>query len=75
MKNIIVGAILGIIVIIFAMQNTEFVTIKLFIWTFSTSRALMLIIVFLLGFLTGWIIRSIRAHKKLKKVESEIQES
>jgi uncharacterized integral membrane protein len=75
MKNIIVGVICGMLVIVFAIQNTEFVTITLFFWTFTTSRAIMLIIVFLFGLVTGWIIRSIRAHKKLKKVESEIKES
>jgi putative membrane protein len=75
MKNVIIGVILGMIVIIFAWQNAETVTVELFFWQLTTSRAVMLIIVFVIGFFTGWIIRSIRAHKKLKKVESEIKQS
>jgi uncharacterized integral membrane protein len=75
MKNVIIGVVLGMIVIIFAWQNAETTTIKFFFWQFSTSRAIMLLIVFIIGFFTGWIIRSIRARKKLKKVESDIKES
>ena len=73
MKNIIIGILLGMIVIIFAWQNAETVTVELFFWQISTSRAIMLIIVFIIGFLTGWIISSLRAHRNMKKVESEIK--
>ena len=75
MKNIIIGTIIGLIVIIFAILNTEIITVDLLFWQFSVPSAILLVIVFFLGLLTGWIFCSLKAHKKLKKVENEIKES
>ena len=71
MKNLILGIILGIFVFIFAWQNLENTNIDLFIWTFTAPRAMLVILVFAIGLLTGWILTSYKHHKKLDKVEKE----
>jgi uncharacterized integral membrane protein len=75
MKNIIIGTVIGLIVIVFAILNTEIITVNLLFWEFSTPSAILLVIVFFLGLLTGWIFCSLKTRKKLKDVESGIKES
>lgn len=43
------------VVLIFVFQNTEVVLVRFLVWDLSMSRALMLIVVFALGFLSGWL--------------------
>jgi uncharacterized integral membrane protein len=73
MKNLIVGIILGIFVFIFAWQNFDITDIDFFYWTFTIPRALLVILVFAVGLLTGWIFTSYKHHKKLDKVQKEIR--
>jgi uncharacterized integral membrane protein len=41
-------------------QNTEVVSFKLFFWEFSMSRIIWLLLVFVIGFILGYTIRTIR---------------
>jgi uncharacterized integral membrane protein len=74
MKNIIIGTLIGLIVIVFAILNTELIKVDLLFWQFSTPSAILLVIVFFLGLLVGWIFCALKTRKKLKKVENEIKE-
>jgi uncharacterized integral membrane protein len=56
MIRLIVGIILGAVVIIFAIQNTETVTYTFLAWSVTAPRALVVIIVFVFGLLTGWLV-------------------
>ena len=47
-------------VLIFALQNTAQVQIELLFWSFSMSRALLVFVMFAIGLLLGWILRSLR---------------
>lgn len=47
--TLVLGALL-----VFALQNTETVKVHILLWTFSLSRALLILISLLVGFLLGW---------------------
>ena len=63
----ILGAIFGVLVIIFMIQNTQIVEIQFLGWSMSISRALMVLIVFAVGIGLGWVIRSIGYRKKRRQ--------
>ena len=56
MIRLIFGIILGAIVIVFAIQNTESVTYTFLAWSLTAPRALVVIVVFVFGLLTGWMV-------------------
>lgn len=59
-KKIVV--ILGIILsIIIMLQNTQAVTIKLLFWDLNFPLIVMIILTTLIGFVTGYLINSIKA--------------
>ncbi len=65
----IIGVIIGILVIIFMVQNTEKVDITFLKWSITMVRAIMILIVFVLGIAVGYVARGVRARKKEKKEE------
>jgi uncharacterized integral membrane protein len=67
----VLGVIIGILVVAFILQNTEIVEISFLFWTISISRALMVLLVFIVGIIVGAIIKDIGARKKEKKKEKE----
>jgi uncharacterized integral membrane protein len=67
----VIGIIIGILVIIFMVQNVEVVEIAFLPWTISIPRAIMILIVFVLGIGVGYVARGIRTRKKEKKEELE----
>ena len=60
MKDIkLIAAIaLVAIVVLFVLQNTEPVGVNLLFWTWSASRALVLLFVFLIGVAVGYLWRA-----------------
>jgi uncharacterized integral membrane protein len=48
--------ILLIFLVIFAVQNTQPVAVKLLFWEISTSAVLTILVSYLVGFLTGWLV-------------------
>lgn len=60
----IIGIIFGVLVVIFVVQNTEVAEISFLIWSFTVSRAVMYLIIFVLGLSMGWISRSFKRKKK-----------
>ena len=66
----VLGVIIGILVVAFILQNTEIVEISFLFWTISISRALMVLVVFIIGIIVGAIIKDIGARKKEKEKES-----
>ena len=55
------GKVIGVIVllvflVIFAIQNTQSVTVKFLFWAIETSAVLSVLASFLVGFLVGWLV-------------------
>ena len=67
MIRLIVGIILGAVVIIFAVQNTETVTYNFLVWSASSPRALVVILVFVFGLLTGWLVTGLGRFGRRKR--------
>jgi len=65
--RLISALVLAALIVIFALQNTEATTVELFAWSITTSRALMLFVVLVIGIAIGWISRSIRARRASSK--------
>jgi uncharacterized integral membrane protein len=64
-KNIVFFILLALVVI-FVLQNTQVVEFNFLAWTISMSKALLLLVTFVLGIIVGWLARRVRpkAHKK-----------
>jgi uncharacterized integral membrane protein len=54
-KHIITVILVGL-VIVFVLQNTQTVEVRLLAWTVSMSRALMLLLTLLIGIIAGWLV-------------------
>jgi uncharacterized integral membrane protein len=68
MAKFIIGAIAGIIALIFIIQNPESVDITFIAWTITLPRAVFLIIILFFGLLIGWVGGSIGRRKRQKKI-------
>jgi len=64
--RLISALVLAVLIVVFTLQNTESTTVKLVAWSVTTSRALMLIIVLVIGMALGWILRSLRGRRSSK---------
>lgn len=53
-----------ILVVIFITQNVTVVEVNLFFWQITISRALLIFITLLIGFLLGWFLKSYLDYKK-----------
>lgn len=81
---LIIGFIIAVIAVIFAVQNAFPVTVTFFIWKFEGSLALVLLLTFLFGFLTSLLTSSPAAikrrltisnlRKELEKIKRELEE-
>lgn len=57
MKTSLIISLIGIVlVVILAIQNSEVASLRLFFWNIEMSLSLMLLIIFLLGALSGYIL-------------------
>jgi len=56
--------ILLVFLVIFAIQNTQPVAVKILFWEISTSAVLSILVSFLIGFLTGWLLGVVKLGAK-----------
>jgi uncharacterized integral membrane protein len=66
----VLGIIIGVLVVVFIFQNTQMVEVTFIAWTIRISRALMVLMVFFVGTVLGWIIGGIR-HRRIENRRSE----
>mgnify|MGYP006287928925 CR=1 FL=1 len=64
MARLIIGIVLAIFVILFIAQNAESTSITIIAWTFELSRVVMYLIIYVFGFLSGFLIIGIHRIKK-----------
>jgi uncharacterized integral membrane protein len=69
--NFKIFSILTLIILaaIFITQNVTVVEVNLFFWRVTISRALLIVINLLIGFLLGWFIKSYTGYKKAKSIK------
>jgi len=56
--KIIIISVLALIMVIVVIQNITMVKINFLFWTFSMSRFLVIFLLFAIGFIIGWLLRS-----------------
>ena len=61
-KNIIY-IVLGALFLVFLIQNTQIVSVQLFIWQLSMSRIILIVLVMLVGFILGYVISEKRKKR------------
>ena len=62
--------VLLVIIVIFAIQNTQAVAIKVLFWGIETSAVLSILVSFFIGFLLGWLVSWSGSGRKKEKVSS-----
>ena len=67
MFKFVIGILLGIICLIFFIQNAETVTFVFLAWQITISRALMLVTVLIAGIIIGWLFSGMNHFMKRKK--------
>lgn len=65
--RLVSALVLAALIVIFTLQNTESTTVKLFVWSITTSRALTLFVVLVVGMAIGWMLRSLRGRRGTSK--------
>jgi len=56
--------VLLVVIVIFALQNTQPVALKFLFWGIETSAVLSILISFMIGFLVGWLVTWAGSGKK-----------
>lgn len=59
-RNIRLWVTIGILglVVLFTLQNIVTVQVTFFIWTMELPRAVLVFVVFAMGMLSGWVLKS-----------------
>jgi putative membrane protein len=60
----VIGILVGVIVVIFVIQNGEVVDVSFLFWTLTVSRAVMVLVIFLVGTIFGWIGHSLGRRRR-----------
>lgn len=63
--KVILGVVLSFLVVIFIVQNTEVVAVRILFWELSMSRAVLIFLVLVVGIILGWVLGSWARFKKL----------
>ena len=56
--KLFIAIALAVLVVVFVLQNAEPVAVEFLAWTWTASRAIVLLVVFLLGAAVGWLARA-----------------
>jgi putative membrane protein len=64
-KLTVILVLVGLLVM-FTLQNTQVVEVRLLFWTLSMSRVLLIFLLLAVGILLGWMAHSMSRHKNLR---------
>ncbi|MCS6991223.1 MAG: LapA family protein [Chitinophagales bacterium] len=53
-----------LLALIFAIQNTDVISLRFLFWSFTGSQALIVVLIFVLGYLCGWLLQWPRIWKR-----------
>ena len=66
--KLILSLVLVSLVLLFALQNTQVVEVRLLFWKLSMSRALLMFLLLIVGAILGWIANSIYRRSRDRSV-------
>lgn len=73
----IITIILLVLALIFAIQNTATVALRFLFWQFEGSMAFVTILIFVIGFLAGWLLEARKvwvSNSQLKTIQKKLDE-
>lgn len=70
-KGVLSSLILSVLMVYFALQNTHQVTISFWPWSFQISLALLVVILFVLGVLLGYVLWLPAVYTKNKLIRDK----
>ena len=59
----------AILLLVFILQNMTVVDIRFLFWQFSVSRAIMILLVLLVGMVIGWVLHGLYRVRRPKRSE------
>ena len=77
MKQLIIASLLVLIVVIFAVQNAESVSVHFISWEVGMSLALLLIVTLIIGLFIGVLVitpRVLRSKKELNQLKKQLND-
>ena len=60
----ILGVVIGIVAVVFAVLNTNLVEVNLFFWTVTVSSAVMIVAVLIIGVVAGWLLAGVGRRRR-----------
>jgi len=69
--KLIIITIMALLLVIFAVQNTEVTVIKLWFWQLNMPRAILIFVSFAMGLIIGLLIPTFSRKDKGKEVKKE----
>ena len=54
--RLVVATVLGVLVLVLVLQNTEVVSVQFFLWDFTMSRVILVLLTTLVGFVCGYLV-------------------
>lgn len=70
--KIIFFLVIAVLFLIFLIQNTQVVTLRLYFWEISMSQIILIPLAILIGFVLGFIVGKISKKGPKPKVEKKI---
>lgn len=72
MRQLIIALIIAVLAVVFALQNSDPVVVRLFYWDLGqASMALVLLITFIIGIITGLLMMALGIYKRNHIVSSQ----
>lgn len=68
--KLITGLIIGVLLIIILFQNTHYTDLRLYFWSISMPQIILILLLLIIGFLSGFVTAKIMGKKKNKKISS-----
>ncbi len=60
--KLIIASILGVILLLFALQNMARVDVTFLFWTFEARRVVVIVMSFVIGIAVGWLLKAHRSR-------------
>lgn len=67
--KMILWGVIGVLLVIFIVQNVAVMEIKFLFWKMSMSRSLMMFFLVIIGIAIGWFWRGVSMRNKKRKEE------
>ena len=65
--KLITVVVVAILFLIFLMQNTQMVTLRLYFWKIAMSQVILILLVMLIGFVIGYVLKNWKKKKRFKQ--------